>query len=63
MANININLKVDKNFSTTFKKITEKYGEDFEYFKRNNKIINVDVDVAFAETGFLIGKKLGDKEK
>lgn len=32
MANININLKVDKNFSTTFKKITEKYGEDFEYF-------------------------------
>ena len=35
-------------------------AEDFEYFKRNNKIINV--DVAFAETGFLIGKKLGDKE-
>ena len=32
MANINISLKVDKNFSTTFKKITEKYGEDFEYF-------------------------------
>ena len=38
-------------------------AEDFEYFKRNNKIINVDVDVAFAETGFLIGKKLGYKEK
>ena len=35
-------------------------AEDFEYFKRNNKIINVDVD--FAGTGFLIGKKLGDKE-
>ena len=31
MANININLKVDKNFSTAFKKVTEKYGEDFEY--------------------------------
>ncbi len=35
-------------------------AEDFEYFKRNNKIINVDVDVD--GTGFLIGKKLGDKE-
>ena len=35
-------------------------AEDFEYFIRNNKIINVDVD--FAGTGFLIGKKLGDKE-
>ena len=35
-------------------------AEDFEYFKRNNKIINVDVD--FAGTGFLISKKLGDKE-
>lgn len=31
MANININLKVDKNFSTAFKKVTDKYGEDFEY--------------------------------
>ena len=31
MANININLKVDKNFSTAFKRVTEKYGEDFEY--------------------------------
>ena len=35
-------------------------AEDFEYFKKNNKIINVDVD--FAGTGFLIGKKLGEKE-
>lgn len=31
MANVNISLKVDKNFSTAFKKVTEKYGEDFEY--------------------------------
>lgn len=31
MANININLKVDKNFSTAFKNVTDKYGEDFEY--------------------------------
>ena len=31
MANIEINLKVDKDFSTAFNKVIEKYGENFEY--------------------------------
>lgn len=31
MANFNIKLKVDKNFSTSLKNLVDKYGEDFEY--------------------------------
>lgn len=31
MANFNIKLKVDKNFSTTLRNLVDKYGEDFEY--------------------------------
>lgn len=31
MANINISLKVDKNFATTLERVINKYGEDFEY--------------------------------
>lgn len=31
MANFNIKLKVDKNFSTALKHLIDEYGEDFEY--------------------------------
>ena len=31
MANFNIKLKVDKNFSTALKHLVDEYGEDFEY--------------------------------
>ncbi len=44
---------------------TDNFGiyteaEDFEYFTKNNKIINV--VFGFAGTGFIIGKKLGENE-
>ena len=35
-------------------------AEDFEYFRKSNKLINV--NIGSAGTGFLIGKKLGDNE-
>ena len=28
---MNINIKTNKNFTTSFNKIIEKYGEEFEY--------------------------------
>jgi len=57
--------KIIKEYQKFLSENTSELGihteaEDFEYFRKSNKLINV--NIGSAGTGFLIGKKLGDNE-